>query len=33
VLSSWLGSRLVHNPRARPSAEETWQFCLRGLSG
>jgi AcrR family transcriptional regulator len=33
VFSTWLGDRLVHNPRARPSAEETWEFCLRGLSG
>ncbi len=33
VFSSWLGDRLVHNPRARPSAEETWAFCLHGLSG
>lgn len=33
VFSSWLGNRLVHNPRTRPSAEETWEFCLRGLSG
>jgi AcrR family transcriptional regulator len=33
VLSSWLGDRLVHNPRARATAEETWAFCLHGLSG
>jgi len=33
VFSSWLGERLVHNPRARPTAEETWEFCLHGLSG
>jgi len=33
IFSSWLGSRLVHNPRARPNAEETWAFCLHGLSG
>jgi AcrR family transcriptional regulator len=33
VFSSWLGDRLVHNPRARPTAEETWAFCLHGLSG
>jgi AcrR family transcriptional regulator len=32
VFSSWLGERLVHNPRARPTAEETWEFCLHGLS-
>ena len=32
VFSTWLGDRLVHNPRARPSAEETWEFCLHGLS-
>jgi AcrR family transcriptional regulator len=33
VLSSWLGDRLVHNPRAHPTAEETWAFCLHGLNG
>ena len=33
VFSSWLGHRLVHNPRAQPNAEETWAFCLHGLSG
>jgi len=33
VFSTWLGSRLVHNPRTRPTAEETWAFCLHGLSG
>ena len=33
VFSTWLGDRLVHNPRARPSAQETWEFCLHGLSG
>jgi AcrR family transcriptional regulator len=33
VFSSWLGSRLVHNPRTRPTAEETWEFCLHGLNG
>lgn len=32
VFSTWLGDRLVHNPRARPTAEETWEFCLHGLS-
>ena len=33
VFSTWLGDRLVSNPRARPTAEETWAFCLHGLSG
>lgn len=33
VLSSWVGNRLVHNPRARVTAEETWEFCLHGLHG
>jgi len=33
IFSSWLGNRLVHNPRARPNAEETWAFCLHGISG
>ena len=33
VMSSWMADRLVHNPRARATAEETWAFCLHGLSG
>ena len=33
VLSSWMADRLVHNPRACATAEETWAFCLHGLSG
>ena len=33
VMSSWMADRLVHNPRARATAEETWGFCLHGLSG
>jgi len=33
VFSTWLGDRLVSNPRAHPTAEETWAFCLHGLSG
>jgi AcrR family transcriptional regulator len=33
VFSSWLGDRLVLNPLAQPTAEETWAFCLHGLSG
>src|SRR4030095_6474150 len=31
VMYSWLGNRLVQNPRVRVSAEETWEFCLHGL--
>ena len=30
VMSSWFGNRLV-NSKQRITAEETWQFCLRGL--
>ena len=33
VMYSWFGNRLIQDPRMRLSAEETWQFCLRGLSG
>ena len=33
VMYSWFGNRLVQNPRVRPSAEETWEFCLHGLRG
>ena len=33
VMYSWFGNRLVDNPRLRLTAEETWQFCLHGLTG
>jgi AcrR family transcriptional regulator len=33
VFSSWMADRLIHNPQARASAEETWEFCLHGLQG
>jgi AcrR family transcriptional regulator len=33
VIFSWLGNRLVQNPKMRVTAEETWEFCLRGLNG
>jgi AcrR family transcriptional regulator len=33
VMFSWFGNRLVDDPRQRLSAEETWEFCLHGLSG
>jgi len=33
VMYSWFGNRLIENPRKRVSAEETWEFCLHGLSG
>jgi AcrR family transcriptional regulator len=33
VMYSWFGNRLIQDPRMRLTAEETWQFCLRGLSG
>ena len=33
VLYSWFGNRLVGNPKARLTAEESWEFCLRGLGG
>ena len=29
----WFGNRLAENPRMRPTAEETWEFCLNGLGG
>ncbi len=31
VMWSWLGNRI--NPRMRVTAEEAWEFCLRGLRG
>jgi AcrR family transcriptional regulator len=31
VMCSWLGNRLVENPKRRLTAEETWEFCLHGL--
>ena len=33
VMYSWFGNRLVPNPRMRVTAEQTWEFCLQGLSG
>jgi hypothetical protein len=33
VMYSWFGNRLVEDPRARVTAEETWEFCLHGLAG
>jgi len=33
IMSSWSGNRLAENPRGRITAEETWEFCLRGLGG
>jgi len=31
VMCSWFGNRLVEKPEQRLTAEETWEFCLRGL--
>ncbi len=33
VMYSWFGNRLVENPSMRLTADETWEFCLRGLGG
>jgi AcrR family transcriptional regulator len=33
VMYSWFGNRLVENPEQRLSADETWEFCRRGLGG
>jgi hypothetical protein len=33
VMYGWLMNRLVHNPRARVTAEDAWEFCLHGLGG
>jgi AcrR family transcriptional regulator len=33
VIYSWFGNRLVEDPKVRLTAEETWEFCLRGLGG
>jgi len=32
VMYSWFGNRLIQDPRRRITAEETWEFCLHGLS-
>jgi len=32
VMYSWFGNRLVRDPRMRVTAEETWEFCLHGLT-
>jgi AcrR family transcriptional regulator len=33
VMYSWFANRLVEDPELRLSAEETWEFCRRGLGG
>jgi AcrR family transcriptional regulator len=33
VMYSWVGNRLVENPKLRLTAVETWEFCLHGLNG
>ena len=33
VSYSWLGNRLIQDPRMRISAEDTWEFLLHGLNG
>jgi len=33
VMYGWLMNRFVHNPRARVTAEDAWEFCLHGLRG
>jgi AcrR family transcriptional regulator len=33
VMYTWIGNRLVENPKLRLTAEETWEFCRRGLGG
>jgi len=32
VMYSWFGNRLADNAKKRVTAEETWEFCLVGLS-
>jgi AcrR family transcriptional regulator len=31
IMWSWIGNRIIQNPRLRVTAEETWEFCLHGL--
>lgn len=33
VMHGWLMNRLVQSPKARVTAEDAWEFCLRGLGG
>ena len=33
VMYGWLMNRFVSNSRARVSADDAWEFCLRGLGG
>jgi AcrR family transcriptional regulator len=33
VMYGWLMNRLAPNPRSRVTAEDAWEFCLRGLAG
>jgi hypothetical protein len=29
----WLMNRFVQNSKSRVTAEDAWEFCLRGLGG
>jgi AcrR family transcriptional regulator len=31
VMFSWIGNRLIQNPKMRVTGEETWEYCLHGL--
>jgi AcrR family transcriptional regulator len=33
VMYGWLMNRFVQNPQGRVTAEDAWNFCLRGLAG
>ena len=33
VMYGWLMNRFAQSPRTRVSAEDAWEFCLRGLGG
>ena len=33
VMHSWLLTRVVDSPRLRSSADQTWEFCFKGLQG
>jgi AcrR family transcriptional regulator len=33
VMQSWFGNRLGQSPRWRVDAEQTWEFCFRGMRG
>ena len=33
AMYTWIGNRIIQNPRMRITPEETWEYCFHGLRG